>query len=368
MNIKVDAVKQVTEHGQRVGGGVVTHRHYPWLKAYGPHSWAYQAERDKEIEIRRLKAELKLVTGGRDDLESRGVLRNAPRVRYAFIALHKEVYPVRQLCQVLEVHHSGYYPWSQPLRSASVRDKQCLLGLIKQFWLESGGVYGYCRIHDDLRGQRGVYCLMRSAGLQAQVGYGQRRPRDKAGPASVVAPNRLWQQINVSSPVKARVTGIIFVRTHECWLFLTIVLDLFVLTMNHWLVDATRMGRDLVLRVLVMALWRRKPEGKVIIHSGQCSQYTGHSHECQSFIKVHNLECSMSRRGNCHDNAVAESFFQLLKPERIKRIICATRDEARSDIFGYIEMFYKTKRWRGCNNQLSLGEFEKQYFMRLQSV
>ena len=128
----------------------------------------------------------------------------------------------------------------------------------------------------------------------------------------------------------------------------------------------SRITADLVLDALLMALWRRNPKNKVLIHSDQGSQYT--SHEWQTFLKRHNLESSMSRRGNCHDNAVAESFFQLLKRERIKKKIYASRTEARSDIFEYIEMFYNSKRRHGSNGQRSPLEYEKAYFNRAMCV
>lgn len=115
-----------------------------------------------------------------------------------------------------------------------------------------------------------------------------------------------------------------------------------------------------------MAVWRRRPQQAVIIHSDQGSQFS--SHDWQDFLKANNLVGSMSRRGNCHDNAVAESFFQLLKRERIKRRIYNSRDEARRDIFDYIEMFYNSKRRHGYNNHLSPLEYEQQYFARLASV
>ena len=121
----------------------------------------------------------------------------------------------------------------------------------------------------------------------------------------------------------------------------------------------SRITTDLVLDALLMALLRRHPKNKVLIHSDQGSQYT--SHEWQTFLKHHNLESSMSRRGNCHDNAVAESFFQLLKRERIKKKIYLPRDEAKSDIFEYIEMFYNSKRRHGSIGQLSPLEYEKNH-------
>ncbi|END61478.1 integrase core domain protein [Escherichia coli P0299483.1] len=118
----------------------------------------------------------------------------------------------------------------------------------------------------------------------------------------------------------------------------------------------SRMTKDIVLNALLMAVWRRNPQKQVLVHSDQGSQYT--SHEWQSFLKSHGLEGSMSRRGNCHDNAVAESFFQLLKRERIKKKIYGTREEARSDIFDYIEMFYNSKRRHGSSDQMSPTEYE----------
>lgn len=292
-------------------------------------------------------------------------------MRYAFINRHKAMYPVRQLCQALEVHPSGYYAWAGESLSTRAKDGRRLLGLIKQFWIESGGVYGYRKIYNDLR-EHGEFCgpnrvhrLMRAEDLRAQVGYGRRKPKAKAGALSVVSPNHLQQQFNVEHPEKAWVTDITYIRTHEGWLFLAVVLDFFSRRVIGWAM-LPRMERDLVIRALLLAVWRRKPKERVIIHSDQGSQYT--SHEWQSFLNANNLECSMSRRGNCHDNAVAESFFQLLKRERIKRRIYASREEARSDVFEYIEMFYNTRRRHGYNNQQLPVEFERQYFKRLQSV
>ena len=127
-----------------------------------------------------------------------------------------------------------------------------------------------------------------------------------------------------------------------------------------------RMSTDLIMDALLMASWRRRPKQTVLIHSDQGAQYT--SREWQHFLKEHNLAPSMSRRGNCHDNAVAESFFSLLKSERIKRRIYKDRETARRDIFDYIEMFYNPIRRHGTNGGLSPMEFEKQYFEQLSSV
>lgn len=270
---------------------------------------------------------------------------------------------------MLEVHPSGFYAWCKQPRSArSVADER-LTGLIKQFWLESGGVYGYRKIYSDLRevgegcGKNRVHRLMRSEGLRAQVGY--RRPRAKAGAVSVLAPNRLQQQFNVQRPNEAWVSDITHIRTHEGWLYLAVVIDLYSRRVVGWSMQS-RIMKELVLNALLMAVWRRKPTRLVTVHSDQGSQYT--SHDWQAFLKDNNLQASMSRRGNCHDNAVAESFFQLLKRERIKRKIYPKRDDARSDVVDYIEMFYNCRRRHGFNDQLSPVEYERRFTERLGSV
>jgi len=279
-------------------------------------------------------------------------------------------YPVRRLCQTLKVHPSGYYAWLAEPKSVRAKEDQRLFGLIKHAWLESGGVYGYRKIHDDLRelgescGRHRVARLMRGEGLRSQTGY-CRRLSYYGGKPTVVSPNRLERQFNVSEPNKVWVTDITYIRTYEGWLYLAVVLDLFSRQVIGWSMKP-RMYSDLAIDALLMAVWRRKPKQEVMIHSDQGSQFS--SSDWQSFLKANNLISSMSRRGNCHDNAVAESFFQLLKRERIRRKIYGTREEARSDVFDYIEMFYNPKRRHSSAMQLSLVEFEKRYFQSLESV
>ncbi len=290
-------------------------------------------------------------------------------MRCAFIRAHKETLPTLILCQLLDVHPSGYYAWCKQPKSKRAKQDERLTGLIKQFWLESGGVYGYRKIHSDLRGHgercgpNRIHRLMKLSGLKAQVGY--RKPRHKAGEAHVVTPNLLQRQFDPDAPNQSWVTDITYIRTHEGWLYLAVVVDLFSRKVIDWSMQS-RITKGLVLDALLMALWRRNPKSKLIVHSDQGSQYT--SHDWNHFLKTHGLEGSMSRRGNCHDNAVAESFFQLLKRERVKKKIYTNRGEARSDIFNYIEMFYNTKRRHGFNNQLSPVEYEQRYQERLASV
>ncbi|WP_251842381.1 IS3 family transposase [Enterobacter hormaechei] len=372
---KIEAVKQVVDRGYSVASvatrlDITTHSLYSWIKKYGPDSSTNKEQSDAQAEIRRLQKELKRVTDERDIFKkSRGVLRKAVRLRYAFIRDNTCCWPVRLLCRVLDVHPSGFYAWLQQPHSQRHQADLRLTGQIKQFWLESGCVYGYRKIHLDLRdsgqqcGVNRVWRLMKRVGIKAQVGY--RSPRARKGEASIVSPNRLQRQFNPDAPDERWVTDITYIRTHEGWLYLAVVVDLFSRKIIGWSMQS-RMTKDIVLNALLMAVWRRSPQKQVLVHSDQGSQYT--SHEWQSFLKSHGLEGSMSRRGNCHDNAVAESFFQLLKRERIKKKIYGTREEARSDIFDYIEMFYNSKRRHGSSDQMSPTEYENQYYQRLGSV
>jgi putative transposase len=290
-------------------------------------------------------------------------------VRYAFIRAHQEEFAIRNLCHMLKIQRSGYYAWLQQPKSARQKDDERIMGLIKQFWLESGCVYGYRKIHKDLRelgetcGKNRVARLMKLAGLKAQVGY--KKPQYKNGKVAVLAENRLNQDFDVIKPNHVWVTDITYIRTFEGWLFLAVVIDLFSRQVVGWSMQP-KMQVDLALNALLMAVWRRKPKNEVLIHSDQGSQYT--SSDWQSFLKSHNLVCSMSRRGNCYDNAVAESFFQLLKRERIRRKTYKDREEAKRDIFNYIEMFYNPIRRHGYNDDLSPVEFERRYLSKTGSV
>ncbi|XPE59648.1 IS3 family transposase [Shigella flexneri] len=370
---KTEAVEQVVNSGYSVASvatrlDITTHSLYAWIRV-GPDSPLIKNSQMLRT-MRRLQKELKRVTDERDIFKkSRGVLRKAVRLRYAFIRDNSCCWPVRLLCRVLDVHPSGFYAWLQQPHSQRHQADLRLTGQIKQFWLESGCVYGYRKIHLDLRdsgqqcGVNRVWRLMKRVGIKAQVGY--RSPRARKGEASIVSPNRLQRQFNPDAPDERWVTDITYIRTHEGWLYLAVVVDLFSRKIIGWSMQS-RMTKDIVLNALLMAVWWRNPEKQVLVHSDQGSQYT--SHEWQSFLKSHGLEGSMSRRGNCHDNAVAESFFQLLKRERIKKKIYGTREEARSDIFDYIEMFYNSKRRHGSSEQMSPTEYENQYYQRLGSV
>ena len=277
------------------------------------------------------------------------------------MAAHQKEFRVTTMCRVLKAPRSGFYAWlAQPQSARDLSDRR-LLGKIKQAWLESGSVYGYRKVLRDMRelgegcGKHRVYRLMHAEGLRAQVGYG-RRPRPHGGPPSVVAPNLLDRAFDVATPNTHWVTDITYIRTHEGWLYLATVMDLYSRKIVGWSMQGS-LHADLVLQALLAAVWNRKPKPGLLLHSDQGTQYT--SHDWQSFLKDHGIVCSMSRRGNCHDNAVIESFHQLIKRERIRRKIYVTRAAARSVVFDYIELFYNPKRRHGSAGDLSPVEFER---------
>jgi len=291
-------------------------------------------------------------------------------MKYAFIKGHHQQFSVRRMCSMLTVHPSGFYVWlKRPFSKRALEDKRQAV-LLKKAWEESGKVYGYRKLHDDLQDQGETCCpnrvarLTRMAGIKAQIGY-RRRSGTYGGKPSIVVDNTLDRQFNVTAPDTAWVTDITYIKTTEGFAYLAVVIDLYSRRVVGWSMQS-RQTTDLVLQALLMAVWRRKPARKVLIHSDQGSQFT--SIDWTSFLKQHNLEHSMSRRGNCHDNAAAESFFSLLKRERIRRRTYKTRDDARQDVFDYIEMFYNPQRKHAKNGMLSPVEFEKLQKLNPQGV
>ena len=291
-------------------------------------------------------------------------------MRYAFVAEHRPLFSVRAMCRCLRIHPSGFYAWLKNPLSKRAREDARQTELIRKAWTDSGKVYGYRKLHDDLLDQGETCCpnrvarLAGLAGIKAQIGY-KRRPGTYGGKPSVVVDNTLDRQFDVEAPDRVWVTDITYIRTLEGFAYLAVVIDLYSRRVVGWSMQS-RQTTDVVLQALLMAVWRRNPKNKVLIHSDQGSQFT--SMDWASFLRHHNLEHSMSRRGNCHDNAVAESFFNLLKRERIRRRAYKTRAEARQDVFDYIEMFYNPKRKHGRNGMLSPVEFEQQRKTRTEGV
>src|SRR5580765_2119960 len=272
--------------------------------------------------------------------------QTARKVRrfYQFIELHQNQYAVKTMCRLLNVTRSGYYAWLKEPVSNRAQEDARLLRLIRASFVASHGIYGAPRIFLDLR-EAGETCskhrvarLMRVNNLRALHGY--RTRRWAVGKPSVLIPNILKRQFTVTRPNKAWVTDITYIRTWQGWLYLAVVMDLFSRKIVGWATSPT-IRREVVLNAVLMAVRTRRPRGTVI-HSDQGTQFG--SDAWRRFCRSNHLEPSMSRKGNCWDNAVAESFFGSLKKERIKKHIYKNRQLALADVSDYIETFYNQSR------------------------
>jgi putative transposase len=285
-------------------------------------------------------------------------------VRYEFIARHRAVWPTGLMCRVLRVSRSGFYEWLRRAPSARDREDQRLLGLIRTSFVQSDATYGSPRVWDDLYdlGERcsckRVARLMREHQLCARAR--RRRPPLDSGtrPEHCIAPNLLDRQFEASAPNQKWVADFTYICTGEGWLYLAVVLDLFSRRVVGWSMSPV-MTAQFVLDALMMAVWRRGKPQKLLHHSDQGSQYT--SEEFQRLLAAQGIVCSMSRRGDCWDNAAMESFFSTLKLERANRRRYQTRDDARADLFDYIERFYNPRRKHSTLGNVSPVEFERKF-------
>jgi putative transposase len=288
------------------------------------------------------------------------------RVRqvYRFIEAHRKQFSVQAMCKLLEVAPAGYYEWLQKPISNRAQEDARLLRLIRASFIASHGIYGAPRVFLDLR-EAGETCskhrverLMRENGLRALHGYRTRRVH--VGKPSVMIPNVLQRQFTVMRPDKAWVMDITYIRTWQGWLYLAVVMDLFSRKIVGWATKPT-IHRELVLDAIMMAVRHRRPQ-RTLIHSDQGTQYGCDA--WKRFCKSNHLEPSMSRKGNCWDNAVAESFFGSLKKERIKKHIYKNREVAVADISDYIESFYNRTRRHSHLSGMSPEQFESEFKRR----
>jgi putative transposase len=275
---------------------------------------------------------------------------------------------VQALCRVLNVAPSGYYAWlKQPLSNRTLEDAR-LVRVIRASFVASQGIYGAPRVFLDLR-EAGETCskhrvarLMREQRLRALHGY--RTRRWSVGKPAILVPNLLQRRFTVSRPNRAWVTDITYVRTWQGWLYLAVVMDLFSRKIVGWAALPT-IHRELVLDTVLMAVRARRPHG-TLIHSDQGTQYGSDS--WRRFCRSNRLEASMSRRGNCWDNAVAEALFSSPKKELIKKQICKSRDLAKAAITDYIETFYNRSRRHSHLGGVSPEQFEAAHKCRNQRV
>ncbi len=285
-------------------------------------------------------------------------------MRFACISTEKAWAPVSVLCRVLEVTRSGFYAWQARDPSEHVIDDQKLALEIAAIHKASGDTYGSPRVHAELLLAKGLeVSRKRVARLMRELGIKSRRKRRfKATTDSrhhlPVADNILDRKFEVAAPDVAWVTDITYVWTDEGWLYLAAILDLFSRRVVG-LAMSERIDRALVIEALRVAIGRRMPDAGLVHHSDRGSQYA--SGDYQKALDELGVVCSMSRKGNCWDNAVAESFFATLKTECIYSRRFATRAEAREAIFHFIEVFYNRHRRHSTLGYVSPMEFEMKF-------
>ena len=284
-------------------------------------------------------------------------------MKYGFITAQRPAFPIRRMCAVLGVSPSGYYAWRRRPPSPRARADAVLELHIRAIYAESRQTYGSPRVHAELLG-RGFRCghnrvarLMRLAHLRARSKRRARVPRTTQVDAALpVAPNRLARDFMASAPNQKWVGDITYVSTQEGWLYLAAVMDLFSRRVIGWHLDDT-LDTSLALGALHLALGRRRPPTGLIHHSDRGCQYASAAY--QTVLAEHDLRASMSRAGDCYDNAPMESFFSTLKSELIHHCLYRTRNEARHSIVAYIEGFYNVKRRHSALGYCSPVEFER---------
>jgi transposase InsO family protein len=283
-------------------------------------------------------------------------------VTFRFIEGHKASWPVRLMCHALGVSTAGYYAWRERPPSFQEQRRDALLGLIRGVHSEVKHRYGSRRIHAELRaGDHGcsvntVAKLMRDNGIRAKTARKFRRTTD-SNHRLPVADNVLDRRFDPEAPNEAWVADITYIPTREGFLYLAVVEDLYSRRVVGWSM-AAHMESRLVVDALEMAVQKRLPGEGLLAHSDRGSQYA--SEHYQLLLAGHGIECSMSRRANCWDNAPAESFFASLKKELAHDANFATREEARAAIFEYIEVFYNRQRRHSALGYLSPAEYEQQ--------
>ena len=264
---------------------------------------------------------------------------------FGFIAKHRGIWPVSWMCEALGVSRSGFHAWLTRGLSVRARSDEELGGRVRASFLMSDRTYGARRVWHDMLAE-GFSCglhkierLLRLQGLRARPRR-RRLPQD-TGTRSHIAPNVLDRNFEAPGPNRKWVADFTYIWTVEGWLYLAVVLDLFSRRIVGWSM-ADSMTARMVTDALIMAIWRRGRPQALLHHSDQGSQYT--SEAFQRLMTDNGITCSMSRSGNVWDNAAMESFFSSLKIERIRGKIYRTRDQARADVFDYIERFYNPRR------------------------
>ena len=282
-------------------------------------------------------------------------------MRFCFIEDHRTTFPVRTMCAVLEVSHSGYYAWrDRPDSARDVADRG-LAAEIRRIHADNRAVYGSPRVHAALRaegrrvGVNRVARLMRRHGIQGR--HKRRAPRTTDSKHALpVAPNLLDRQFTATAPNQVWLADITYIPTGEGWLYLAVVLDLFARRVVGWAMSET-MPQELTIAALHMAITSRRSGPGLVHHSDRGSQYAAHAY--RRLLDKHGMLCSMSRKGDCWDNAPMESFFGSMKTELGDDIVFETRQDAKRTIFSFIETFYNRRRLHSAIGYRSPVEMEQ---------
>ncbi|WP_404418843.1 IS3 family transposase [Marinospirillum sp.] len=340
---RTEAARSLGINSQMLGRWVQEHRSDEGQSFRGNGKLTPEQE-----ELRKLKAQVKRLEMERDILKkANGILCSRNEIKYSFITQHKNAYPISLQCQVLGVSRNGYYQYQKRLENGPDNPlRQEMLEEVKNIAESAGYVYGSRRMQRALNAlgypvsRSKARKLMREAGVQAR----QRRKykaTTNSNHGHPVFDNLLKRKFDVPQPDQAYASDVTYIWTQEGWLYLAVVIDLCSRRVVGWSMSS-RMKSRLVCDALQMALWQRQPQAGLIHHSDRGSQYA--SKAFRRLLKAHGIRGSMSRKGDCWDNAVVESFFGSLKQERVHWRSYQTRHEAQQDILEYISMFYNGRR------------------------
>ena len=284
-------------------------------------------------------------------------------MRYAFIEDHHTVWPIAIQCRVLAVSRSGYYEWRRrPVRERAQR-RESLTAAVRKIHVGHRQSYGSPRVHRELRAQgeavneKTVAKVMREAGIRAKSDRKFRVTTTDSNHTQPVAENVLNREFTAEKRNQKWVADITYIATLEGWLYLAAVIDLFTRKVVGWSMSQ-QIDSRLVVDALEMAVARELPDAGLVAHSDRGVQYA--SEHYQGVLTQHGIECSMSRQGNCWDNAPMESFFATLKKELVHHETYATREAARVSLFDYIEVFYNRERRHSALGYVSPFAFEKE--------
>ena len=282
-------------------------------------------------------------------------------MKYGFIRAHQDQFSVSTMCTVLKVSRNGYYDWRERPPSKRSQENQRVMTEIERVHERSQQAYGATKTWRELRAEGFTWGRHRIARLRREAGIEARRKRrfrittqSRAG--MVAAKNRLKQRFKAKAVDRVWVGDITFIATAAGWLYLAVLVDLYSRRVVGWAMG-DRIDQQLVFDALRMALLQRRVRPGLIHHTDQGRQYASALY--LDLLKRHGIIASMSRRGNCYDNAVAESFFSSLKNELIHHSSYRTREEARTAIFEYIEMFYNRKRRHQSLDYLTPVDYER---------